>query len=160
MKKSLEYGQPWRLPLVLWVMVGYLAITKTYLLTINLTESLPGTVFLIDKRAFPHEGELLAFRWTNDWPYPRGSIFVKQLAGMPGAVVTSHDGRYFVDGKDLGVAKALSKSGVALKPGPVGIIPSGHYYVAADHPDSLDSRYALTGWVTDDQVIGQAIRVF
>lgn len=160
MKKCLEYWRLWRFPVVLWAMVGYLAVTKSYLLTINLTDSLPGTIFLIDKRAFPSEGELLAFRWANDWPYPKGSIFVKRLSGLPGAIVSAHGSRYFVDGREIGIAKAKSKSGVVLKPGPIGVIPPGHYFVSADHPDSLDSRYALTGWVAEDQILGKASRVF
>jgi conjugal transfer pilin signal peptidase TrbI len=141
-------------------MAGYLAFTKGFMLTLNLTDSLPGTIFLIDKRTFPLPGEFVAFRWQNNWPYPRGSIFVKRLTGMPGASVTASDRRYFVDGRDIGFAKEHSKSGVPLKPGPTGVIPNGHYFVSADHPDSLDSRYALTGWVADDQVLGQAIRLF
>lgn len=160
MKTCIEYWRSLRLPLILWLMVGYLVVAHTYLLTINLTDSLPGTIFLIDKRAFPREGELLAFRWANDWPYPKGSIFVKRLSGLPGAMVTARDRRYFVDGREIGIAKPLSRSGVALKPGPIGVIPPGHYFVSADHPDSLDSRYDLTGWVGDKQIIGKAWRVF
>jgi conjugal transfer pilin signal peptidase TrbI len=49
---------------------------------------------------------------------------------------------------------------VVLKPGPIGAIPPGHYFVSADHPDSLDSRYALTGWVADNQILGKVSRVF
>lgn len=160
MKTCLECLRLWRLPVVLWAMVGYLAVTKSYLLTINLTDSLPGTIFLIDKRAFPSEGELLAFRWANDWPYPKGSIFVKRLSGLPGAIVSAQGSRYFVNGREIGIAKPQSKSGVALKPGLIGAIPPGHYFVSADHPDSLDSRYALTGWVAEDQILGKASRVF
>lgn len=62
--------------------------------------------------------------------------------------------------RQIGFAKEYSKSGVPLKPGLAGVIPNGHYFVSADHPDSLDSRYALTGWITDDQIIGQAFRLF
>jgi conjugal transfer pilin signal peptidase TrbI len=32
--------------------------------------------------------------------------------------------------------------------------------VRAPHPDSLDSRYALTGWVTQAQIIGRAHVLF
>ncbi len=160
MNTFLEFRRLWRFPLILWAMVGYLAVTKSYLLTINLTDSLPGTLFLIDKRSFPQEGELLAFRWANDWPYPKGSIFVKRLSGMPGAIISARDRHYFVDGREIGFAKSLSRTGVSLKPGPVGVLPVGRYFVSADHPDSLDSRYALTGWVAEDQVIGQAYRIF
>lgn len=141
-------------------MAGYLAFTKVFMVTLNLTDSLPGTIFLIDKRTFPSLGEFVAFRWENDWPYPRGSIFVKRLTGIPGASVTASDRSYFVDGREVGFAKEYSKTGVPLKPGPTGVIPMGHYFVSADHPDSLDSRYALTGWVADDQVLGLAMRLF
>jgi conjugal transfer pilin signal peptidase TrbI len=102
----------------------------------------------------------VAFRWENNWPYPRGSIFVKRLTGMPGASVTASDRRYFVDGREMGFAKEHSKSGVPLKPGPTGVIPKSRYFVSADHLDSLDSRYALTGWIAEDQILGQAIRLF
>ncbi|PZR43703.1 MAG: hypothetical protein DI537_61865 [Stutzerimonas stutzeri] len=45
-------------------------------------------------------------------------------------------------------------------PGPVGVIQEGHYYMTAPNPDSLDSRYALVGWVSDEQIVGRAFRVF
>jgi conjugal transfer pilin signal peptidase TrbI len=32
--------------------------------------------------------------------------------------------------------------------------------VRAPHPDSLDSRYALTGWIAEDQIIGRAYALF
>ena len=160
MTETHTHWRLWRLPVVLWWMAGYLAFTKVFLLTLNLTDSLPGTIFLIDKRTFPSPGEFVAFRWENDWPYPRGSIFVKRLTGIPGASVTASDRHYFVDGREMGFAKEYSKTGVPLKPGPTGIIPKGHYFVSADHPDSLDSRYALTGWIADDQILGQAVRLF
>lgn len=157
---TLTHWRRWRLPFVLWWMAGYLAFTKVFMLTLNLTDSLPGTIFLIDKRTFPRPGEFVAFRWEHNWPYPRGCIFVKRLTGMPGASVTASDRRYFVDGREIGFAKEYSKSGVPLKPGLTGVIPNGHYFVSADHPDSLDSRYELTGWIADDQILGQAFRLF
>jgi conjugal transfer pilin signal peptidase TrbI len=44
-------------------------------------------------------------------------------------------------------------------PGPTGKIPPSHYYMAAPHPDSLDSRYALVGWIKDEHVIGRAFQI-
>ncbi len=85
---------------------------------------------------------------------------MKRLTGMPGARVTASDRRYFVDGREIGYAKEQSKSGVPLEAGPLGVIPNGHYFVSTNHPDSLDSRYALTGWIADDQILGQAVRLF
>ena len=54
----------------------------------------------------------------------------------------------------------MSRRGEALEPGPTGLIPPGRYYVRAPHPDSLDSRYRLTGWVDASQIIGRAYALF
>jgi conjugal transfer pilin signal peptidase TrbI len=50
--------------------------------------------------------------------------------------------------------------GLPLELGPTGILPAGRYYVRAPHPDSLDSRYWLTGWISDAQIIGRAYALF
>ena len=148
-----------RLPFVLWLMVAWLAFSRSYMLAFNLTESLPGTVFLISKKTFPEAGDFVAFRWEQNWPYPQGSIFVKRLTGLPGAHVTVQGRSFFVDGRAMGMAKERARSGANLVPGPVGVIPDDRYFVAGEHPDSLDSRYQLTGWVKRDQVIGRAYRL-
>ncbi len=149
-----------RFPFVLWLMVAYLAFSRSYMLALNLTESLTGSVFLISKKTFPDAGDFVAFRWERNWPYPQGSIFVKRLTGLPGEHVTVQGRNYLVDGRTMGLAKERARTGEYLVPGPVGVIPEGRYFVAGDHPDSLDSRYQLTGWVKRDQVIGRAYRLF
>ncbi|MBK9348769.1 MAG: S26 family signal peptidase [Sulfuritalea sp.] len=128
-------------------MAAYLAVSGSYMLAFNLTESLPGTVFVICKDTFPDSGEFVAFRWERNWPYPKGSIFVKRLVGLPGSRVTTQGRDFYVDGRAVGQAKERARTGEPLIPGPVGVIPEGSYYVAGGHPDSLDSRYQLTGWV-------------
>jgi conjugal transfer pilin signal peptidase TrbI len=67
---------------------------------------------------------------------------------------------FHVNGTPVGVAKALSRQGKPLEPGPTGILPAGRYYVRAPHPDSLDSRYRLTGWISESQIIGRAYALF
>uniref|UniRef100_UPI0026028368 S26 family signal peptidase n=1 Tax=Accumulibacter sp. TaxID=2053492 RepID=UPI0026028368 len=104
--------------------------------------------------------ELMAFRWENTWPYPRGSLFLKRLIGLPGSVVTATGRAFFVDGEPVGRAKERARTGEPLEIGPVGTIPDGRYYVAGAHPDSLDSRYRLTGWVGRQQIVGKAHWVF
>lgn len=147
-------------PVVLWFMVAYLTFCRFYLVALNLTESLPGTIFLIEKGVMPQRGELVAFRWEANWPYPRGCIFVKKLVGLPGSVVSAQGREFFVDGAPVGRAKEYARTGEPLDIGPRGKIPDGHYYVAGSHLDSLDSRYQLTGWVGQDQIVGKAHRVF
>ena len=114
-------------PIVLWLMAADMAFGRAYFVALNLTESLPGTIFLVEKGVMPQRGELVAFRWEPNWPYPHGSIFVKKLVGLPGSVVTAKGRDFFVDGT---------------------------------HPDSLDSRYLLTGWIGQHQIVGKAYRIF
>lgn len=131
-----------------------------YTVGINTTKSLPHRLFLIEPGAAPARGELVAFRWPGGGSYPRGATFIKLIAGMPGDVVTQLDGDYFVNCFPAGRAKPTSRHGAALQPGPTGTLPPHTYYVRAPHPDSLDSRYALTGWVTRSQIIGRAHALF
>jgi conjugal transfer pilin signal peptidase TrbI len=149
-----------RLPLVLWIVAAYLAFGRAYLIAFNLTESLPGTLFLIQKGTLPNRGDLVAFRWQAHWPYPQGSLFVKRLVGMPGSIVSARDRDFIVDGDPVGRAKERARTGELLEIGAVGTIPEAHYYVAGEHPDSLDSRYWLTGWVARPQIVGTAHRIF
>ena len=147
-------------PLALWIAAAYLAFGRAYLIAFNLTDSLPGTLFLIERDTLPDRGELVAFRWQANWPYPKGSLFVKRLIGVPGSVVSAIGRDFFVDGFPVGRAKAQARTGESLESGSVGTIPEAHYYVAGEHPDSLDSRYRLTGWITRQQIVGTAHRIF
>ena len=147
-------------PLALWIAAAYLAFGRSYLIAFNLTESLPGTLFLIERGTLPSRGDLVAFRWQLNGPYPQGSLFVKRLIGMPGSIVSTRDRDFFVDGHPVGRAKERARTGELLEIGAVGTIPEAHYYVAGEHPDSLDSRYRLTGWVARQQIVGRAHRIF
>jgi conjugal transfer pilin signal peptidase TrbI len=149
-----------------WTLIYLLAVLATmwfsahYTLGLNATESLPGRLYLIDRGEKPKRGDYVAFRWNGGGPYPAGSTFIKLLAGMPGDEVTQLDGDFYINCYPVGRAKQLSRQGIALEPGPTGPLPQGFYYVRAPHPDSLDSRYALTGWVTQAQIIGRAHVLF
>ena len=148
------------LPLALWIAAAYLAFGRAYLIAFNLTDSLPGTLFLIERDTLPDRGELVAFRWQANWPYPKGSLFVKRLIGVPGSVVSAIGRDFFVDGFPVGRAKERARTGESLEIGSVGTIPEAHYYVSGEHPDSLDSRYRLTGWIARQQIVGTAHRIF
>ena len=127
---------------------------------LNVTESLPVRFFLIHRGEQPGRGDYVAFRWLGGGPYPAGATFIKQIAGLSGDVVTQVDRDYFVNGQPMGHAKQLSRQGLTLEPGPTGTLPDAAYYVRAPHPDSLDSRYRLTGWVSQAQIIGRAHALF
>ena len=154
-----------RAPVYLWMLVGIAAFGRWFALTLNVSDSLPGTVFLVQKGTKPDKGQLAAFRYPGGGPYERGALFLKQMLGVPGSMVIGMDigsgyRDYFVDGQYAGRAKPRSKTGMPLEPGPSGVIPAGHYYMAASNPDSLDSRYALVGWVAEEQIVGRAFRIF
>jgi conjugal transfer pilin signal peptidase TrbI len=127
---------------------------------LNASPSLPHRFFLIHKGELPQRGDYVAFRWPGGGPYPAGVTFVKVIAGMAGDTVTRADRDFFVNGTHVGQAKTVSRQGLPLEPGPTGLLPAGRYYVRAPHPDSLDSRYELTGWVSETQIIGRAYALF
>jgi conjugal transfer pilin signal peptidase TrbI len=131
-----------------------------YTLGLNATHSLPGTLYLIERGALPQRGEHVAFRWAGGGPYPVGVTFIKVLAGQPGDTVTRDGPTFVVAGTALGQAKPTSRRGEPLEPGPTGTLPEGRYFVFAPHPDSLDSRYALTGWIAREQFLGRARALF
>ena len=144
----------------LLLMVAAVTFQAHFTLGLNASPSLPHRFFLIHKGESPQRGEYVAFRWHGGGPYPAGVTFVKVIAGMAGDDVTREDLDYYVNGSFVGKAKAVSRQGVALEPGPTGVVPAGRYYVQAAHPDSLDSRYRLTGWISETQIIGRAHALF
>lgn len=146
------------------VYVGLVAIAlwfqTNYAFGLNASPSLPHRLFFIHKGEMPGRGDFVAFRWAGGGPYPAGVTFIKVLAGVPGDEVTRNGEGFHVNGVAVGVPKSVSRQGQALEPGPTGRIPEGRYYVQAGHPDSLDSRYRLTGWIHASQIIGRARALF
>lgn len=111
-----------------------------------------------------HRGDLMAFEYTGTNPYDKGLSWVKRASGVPGDNVTREGRDFFVNGTAMGTARTTGKRGVLagqeLELGPTGQIPQGRYYVQGDHEDSLDSRYALMGWVPTERIKGRAIVIF
>ena len=149
----------WGLLLSLSAM-GLHRLTQHYQLGLNASHSLPGNLYLIERGHLPKRGELIAFRWNGGGPYPAGTTFIKQVSGIGGDAVERHGMTVQVNGLPIGPIKPLGRDGRRLAPGPTGTVPPGHWFVSTPHPDSLDSRYALTGWVTPDQLIGRAHVLF
>lgn len=148
---------------------------------VNYTDSLPDHVFITVKgwNTGLKRGDYIAFKFPNEnpiSPFRKGDHMVKIVGGVAGDTVTMTAERGFsvlspgevaskalaIPGSNgtLGVAKTLSRRGMPLEPGPVGVIPEGSYYVYAPHPDSLDSRYAITGWVHETEIFGRTFAIF
>lgn len=138
-----------------------LALSPWYRLGINGTDSLPGVLYLVLKQQLPEApGDLVAFHPPKNRFYRDGMIFIKKAIGMPGDEVTREGSRFYINGEYVGTAKHRSRTGDPLRPGPIGVIPDGHYFVWTPHPDSYDSRYEDIGWISKDRIIGRAVRLF
>ena len=130
-------------------------VLTRYRVGFNETDSLGNWGYIVDtQKRQPARGNLVAFVVPDNEYYPTGSSFVKRVAGVPGDVIERRDGQVFVAGSPVGLLKTHDRSGRPVEPGPVGIIPTGKIYVAGDHKDSLDSRYAVIGLVDSRRIIG------
>jgi conjugal transfer pilin signal peptidase TrbI len=152
-----------RLKLVMLVLVLVLlgrGVTDTlarYRFGINETESLPNWAFITDVRdRKPVRGDLVTFVAPPNPYYPAGAEFVKRVAGVPGDRVEVRGREFLINGAPVGRAKERSRDGRPAELGPTGIIPRDHYFVVTPHVDSLDSRYAVIGWVSRSSIVGVA----
>ena len=113
--------------------------------------------FLLPLYRDPGPGDRVLFD-----PPPAGSgtprpPYMKTVLGTPGMFVIASDGTVSVDSAVAGQAKKKALNGRPLKEIDSGTIPSGHYYLHADHPDSHDSRYAEIGLVPRERILGFAL---
>lgn len=163
--------QPARIKLYRFCILLLLAIAVTvvysgviaprYRWYINLTDSLPGRLYLVNlaSRA-PRRGELVAFRPPPTPAYPRHAVFLKYALGLPGDRVDTGARQWQINRQLLGRIKTRAYSGRRLLPGPEGRIPAGYYAMWGPGVDSYDSRYRDIGWIGHDRIIGFAYRVF
>lgn len=143
------------------IIIGFLYFQSRYQLGLNVvTPSLPSRLVLIEKGVHPSRGEMFSFRWHGGAPWPDGAGFLKIAAGMPGDIVSVEGRNVYLNGKWMGVAKERTSSGEPLSVIAPGTIPPGRIYAYAPHPDSLDSRYAKTGLIPQQEVIGVAHELF
>lgn len=134
--------------------------TRYFDYCINASSSLPGTLYLIHRNAPVQRGDLVAFRWHGGGSYGPGLVFIKVATGMPGDVVTRDGRRFWVNGTYVGAAKPTSLKGVPLEAALPGVVATGQLFVATPSRDSLDSRYALTGNIQQQQIVGRAYEIF
>lgn len=142
----------WGIPYLV-ILIAATLFKMNFSFGINSSASLPHRLFLIHKGTQPARGQYVAFRWN-------GTTFVKILAGVPGDSVMRKERDFFVNGEFVGTAKSHGRSGASLEAAAAGVIPMGRYFVAAPHPDSLDSRYAPPGLIPHSQILGRAYALF
>ena len=131
--------------------------TSRYQFALNMTESLRGSVFLIDKsHKCALKGELVAFTWKNAPPIPDGITVIKRVLGVTGDTVRVRNRDIFINGTFIGHSKERARTGEPLEAIAECVIPENHFFAAGDHPDSFDSRYAPPGLISTDAIKGQA----
>jgi conjugal transfer pilin signal peptidase TrbI len=143
------------------LLLTYLVFSLRYEFAINVSMSLPGKLYLIEKATLPHKGEYVAFTYQNDFIYPKGVHLLKRVAGVSGDSVQLRDHKHYVDGYFVGEARPFTSQGLPIQESEfTGVIPNGYYYAQADHPKSFDSRYAAIGLVASNCIIGRAYKLF
>lgn len=129
--------------------------SSRYKIGFNKTNSLSHWGFIIDRSNRSIERDaLIEFLVPDNDYYPHGASFVKRVTGVPGDVVERRHNEVFVNGRFVGIAKGYDQNGKPVEAGPVGEIPPGHVFVTGDHKDSLDSRYAVIGFISTNRILG------
>jgi conjugal transfer pilin signal peptidase TrbI len=132
---------------------------------VNWTPSLPYRVALMQfRRQAVQRGDLIVFAFAGEaqahYPGLRGQPFFKYVRGVPGDVITVTDRTVFVNGEAVGLAKTHAFDGHPLTPIAPAVIPPGHFYVQGASRHSFDSRYAESGLVRAEQVVGIVVPIF
>lgn len=138
---------------------GLAGFARDHALMINVSPSLPYWAIWLKRDAMPSRGDIILFdppasplltKHFGKSPKPFG----KRVAGLPGDMVREKGRLYFVNGVSIAKAKVASRRGEPLALGPTGRVPTGCYFVATDHADGFDSRYAAIGWVCKSRILG------
>jgi len=145
--------------------LGTTYFNQHYILGLNTTKSLPGTLFLINKDEKAIKGDLVGFSFFGHLDYyPKGTMFIKILAGSEGDLthiqLSDKCFEYYVNNTSFGCIKERSSKGKVLELGSLGYIPKGRYAVRGLHEDSFDSRYGEVGLIKESATLGKAYRVF
>jgi conjugal transfer pilin signal peptidase TrbI len=133
-------------------------------LMVNWTPSLPYRLVWIEYGRLPGRGDLMVYRFTGK-PLPRygyvaGVRFFKRVGGIAGEAIRVDGRNVFVGDRPIGTAKPTTHDGQRLDPIAAGTIPAGYYFAQSDSLDSFDSRYAQSGLVAADAVVGVAHVIF
>lgn len=132
-----------------------------YRVGVNVTKSLPYRLFFVALDERPSKvGEFVSFEWRRDQFYQPDFLFTKKIVGVAGQKITVEGQDVYLDGQLVAHAKTVSSHGVPLQTIEPGVIPPGQFFVLATHPDSLDSRYKVTGLVGEDRIVGKAYVLF
>lgn len=155
---------PYVLLAVIWI-VASLRLFGNFVpdlpIRFNWTPSLPYHLVLVERSAKPlARGDYVVYRFVGEGAHGdqralKDQPLFKQIAGMPGDVVTVVDREVFLNGQPMGRAKIRTFDHKPLSPITQGVIPEGFVYVRGTSPDSFDSRYSAAGLVPVSAVMSR-----
>lgn len=126
---------------------------------INLDKSLTGKLYWAIPYHGIRQGDIVVFKFRGSRYFPRGAMFIKKVACLPGQKLIEENRCFTCDGKPIGCAKKTDKLG---NPAPLfkyrGIIPPGKYFVVGTSKNSYDSKY--WGFVDIGDIKEKAYRLF
>jgi conjugal transfer pilin signal peptidase TrbI len=152
---------PWFAWSLVSVATVFFFVWPYYRLSINLTDSVPFRVFIVDvsKRA-PKVGEYVVFKWRGGAGYERGTQFVKRVEGVVDQNISVVGRAVLIDNKPVAHALERSPRGTLLEPIPAQRIASDTFYMSSDGKNAFDSRYAAFGLIHQNDIVGAAWPVF
>ena len=153
------------------LLIEAIMLISGYKLSINISPSLPYSVFLVKTKNFNHNniknGDFIQFI-NKDATYYNGINITKQVFASGGdvldinifnEVVDNIQGTITFQGKVLKVKDKTIK-GTKVNINNIIKIPSNHYFVIGYNENSFDSRYKEFGLINEKEVIGVAKPLF
>ncbi|NNE63597.1 MAG: hypothetical protein HKN34_05900 [Gammaproteobacteria bacterium] len=132
-----------------------------YVLMVNKSDSLAGTLYFLDKTRVPGCSDYTAFDMPVEARFFRGSRLIKQVRGCAGDRITTHVRMIFINGREVGLARTKAGNGnYDLYPIAAGVIPDGKVYLKSTHVRSYDSRYESFGLRDISELLGTAYELF
>jgi len=167
-------GKLFKLCAIFCFVVLFLSFLYTLGYRLNISDSLPHRIYKItdisDKTIFRSDYVVINCSVITNNPVviaglERGYLtkhpMIKQIGAVPGDEVLLQDDRIYINGKDYGSMKVLSKDsqGNSLSPYPTLITLQSNQYWLISNPDrGFDSRYF--GWISRDCISHVAVPVF
>ncbi len=106
----------------------------------------------------PERGEVIIFKFPDD----ESELFIKRVIGCPGDSVRIEDGKIYINDDPVPLDEPYLKEAWTEGNGLYTFsVPENSYFVMGDNRNwSLDSRYWVNPYVTDDEILGKAICVY
>lgn len=140
-------------------------------LSINISNSLPFRVFIIDKRKSSIDriknGDYIQFK-NNNTHYYNGTNITKRVLAIGGNKLEIYQykepknniqAQIKFDGVVLEV-RDYTKYGTKIYTNNIETIPQNYYFIYGTHRDSFDSRYREFGLINKKEIIGVAKPLF